>query len=151
LVTEDNKPTVIIDYAHTPQALESTLKSLKEHSKKKLICIFGCGGDRDKGKRQLMAKVAEKYADEIFVTDDNPRTENTKNITDDIFSGFNSASKVQLIHDRKQAISQSIKQATSEDIILLAGKGHEDYQIIGDIKHPFSDVLVVKACLEEAE
>jgi len=151
VIKEDNKPAIVIDYAHTPQALESALKSLKDHSRKKLICIFGCGGDRDKGKRPLMAKVAENYADEIFVTDDNPRTENAENITDDIFTGFNDVSKIQLIHDRKQAISQAIKQASNEDIILLAGKGHENYQIAGDIKHPFSDALVVKACLEETE
>jgi UDP-N-acetylmuramoyl-L-alanyl-D-glutamate--2,6-diaminopimelate ligase len=149
VVAENSQPVVVVDYAHTPQALESALKSLKEHSQQKLICVFGCGGDRDEGKRPLMAKMAEAYADEIIVTDDNPRTEDAEKITNDIFSGFNDVSKIKLIHDRKQAISQAIKQAGNQDIILLAGKGHEDYQIIGDTKNPFSDVLVAKACLED--
>jgi UDP-N-acetylmuramoyl-L-alanyl-D-glutamate--2,6-diaminopimelate ligase len=142
-----HKPRVIVDYAHTPQALESALKSLKEHGAMKLICVFGCGGDRDKGKRSLMAKVAENYADEIIVTNDNPRTEDAEKITADICQGFDDISKVQLIHDRGQAISQAIKNSGEQDIVLIAGKGHEDYQIIGNVKHPFSDTLEVSKCL----
>ena len=151
VVTANNKPRVIVDYAHTPQALESVLKSLKEHNEKKLVCVFGCGGDRDKGKRPLMAKIAEDYADEIIVTDDNPRTESAEQITSDIFEGFDNASGVQLIHDRKQAIYQAIQNANEQDIVLIAGKGHENYQLVGDMKHAFSDVLVASQCLGVAE
>jgi len=151
VIAANNKPRVIVDYAHTPQALESVLKSLKEHSENKLICVFGCGGDRDKGKRPLMAKIAEDYADEVIVTDDNPRTENAEKITSDIFEGFNDISCVQLIRDRKQAIYQAVQNANEQDIVLIAGKGHENYQLVGDVKHVFSDVLVASQCLGVAE
>ncbi len=150
-VRVENKPLVVVDFAHTPQALESVLKSLKKHCHKKLICVFGCGGDRDKGKRPLMAQAAEAYADEIIVTDDNPRTENAENIIKDIQSGFKNTSNVKIINDREQAICSAIKTANEKDIVLVAGKGHEDYQIIGNEKHPFSDALVVKKYLGVSE
>ena len=147
----NNKPRVIVDYAHTPQALESVLKSLKEHGARKLICVFGCGGDRDTGKRSLMAKAAESYADEIIVADDNPRTEDAEKIFDDIKKGFSGTSQIQWIHDRAQAISHAIENANEKDIVLIAGKGHEDYQIIGSTKHSFSDAKTVADCLGVSE
>jgi UDP-N-acetylmuramoyl-L-alanyl-D-glutamate--2,6-diaminopimelate ligase len=139
-----NRPLAVIDYAHTPQALASVLGSLRAHCSGQLICVFGCGGDRDRGKRPLMATAAEQLADKVIVTDDNPRTENAKTICDEIFSGFSRSSNVTLIHDREQAIRHALANATSDDIVLIAGKGHEDYQIIGTEKHPFSDMEIVK-------
>jgi UDP-N-acetylmuramoyl-L-alanyl-D-glutamate--2,6-diaminopimelate ligase len=141
-----NKPLAVIDYAHTAQALTSALSSLRAHCAGKLICVFGCGGDRDRGKRPLMAAAAEQLADVVIVTDDNPRTENPQTISDEIFSGFNNSSVVTLIHDREQAIRHALTQAGTDDIVLIAGKGHEDYQIIGTEKRPFSDMQVVKNC-----
>lgn len=139
-----NKPLAVIDYAHTPQALTSVLTSLREHCAGSLICVFGCGGDRDRGKRPLMATAVEQLADSVIVTDDNPRTENAAAICDEIFSGFANPSAVTLIHDREQAIRHALSTATANDIVLIAGKGHEDYQIIGTEKLPFSDLQVVK-------
>lgn len=141
-----NKSLAVIDYAHTPQALASALGSLRAHCVGKLWCVFGCGGDRDRGKRPLMAAAAEQLADHVIVTDDNPRTEKAQAISDEIFSGFNHPEVVTLIHDREQAIRHALTQAGRDDIVLIAGKGHEDYQIIGSEKRPFSDMQVVKKC-----
>ena len=142
-----NKPLAVIDYAHTPQALASVLTSLRAHCQGRLICVFGCGGDRDRGKRPLMAAAAEQLADSVIVTDDNPRTENAVAISDDIFAGFARPDAVTLIHDRESAIVRALLQARVDDIVLIAGKGHEDYQIIGTSKRPFSDMQVVKKVL----
>jgi UDP-N-acetylmuramoyl-L-alanyl-D-glutamate--2,6-diaminopimelate ligase len=139
-----NKPLAVIDYAHTPQALSSVLTSLRDHCKGKLICVFGCGGDRDRGKRPLMATAAEQLSDSVIVTDDNPRTENAVTISDEIFAGFTNPLAATLIHDREQAIRHALSQAAVDDIVLIAGKGHEDYQIIGTEKRPFSDMQIVK-------
>lgn len=138
-----DKPLAVVDYAHTPDALEKVLQALRVHCKGKLFCIFGCGGDRDKGKRPLMAAIAEKFADRVMVTDDNPRTENPEEIFEDIFNGFREPKKIQREHDRALAIQQVIKQASSEDCVLVAGKGAENYQIIGKEKFPLSDVKIV--------
>ena len=142
-----NKALAVIDYAHTPQALASVLTSLRAHCQGRLICVFGCGGDRDRGKRPLMAAAAEQLADRVIVTDDNPRTENAITISDEIFCGFAKPDAVTLIHDREHAISSALAQARVDDIVLIAGKGHEDYQIIGNHKRPFSDMQVVKKVL----
>jgi UDP-N-acetylmuramoyl-L-alanyl-D-glutamate--2,6-diaminopimelate ligase len=147
----ENKPLVVIDFAHTPQALGAALKSLRQHCQQKLICVFGCGGDRDKGKRPLMAQAAGAYADKIIVTDDNPRTENAENIIKDIQTGFKNTSNVQIINDREKAICFAVENAKEGDIVLVAGKGHEDYQIIGNEKQPFSDTLIVKKTLGVSE
>lgn len=133
-----SSPTVVIDYAHTPQALINVLKVLQEHCVGKLWCVFGCGGNRDQGKRKLMAEAVERYADEIVVTDDNPRHEDPEAITSEIESGFSSP-KYSLIHDRKQAIEYAIKNAAYEDVVLIAGKGHEVVQIIKNEHMPFDD------------
>lgn len=139
-----HQPLVVVDYAHTPQALELVLRALKNHAgDARLYCVFGCGGDRDKGKRPLMASAAEVYADRIIITDDNPRTEDAEQVIQDIVTGFKYPEKIEIIRDRKQAIVQAIASASERDIVLVAGKGHEDYQIIGDIKYPFSDREIV--------
>ncbi|MDR3492040.1 MAG: UDP-N-acetylmuramoyl-L-alanyl-D-glutamate--2,6-diaminopimelate ligase [Gammaproteobacteria bacterium] len=142
-------PLVVVDYAHTPDALEKTLQALREHTKGKLYCLFGCGGDRDKGKRPLMASIAERYADKIIVTNDNPRFENPESIVTDILLGFTNLDKVIIEYDRLLAIQTIISHAKAGDCVLIAGKGAETYQIIQDQKQPFSDVEVVKEILGE--
>lgn len=144
----DGAPLIVVDYAHTPDALDKVLESLREHTKQKLICVFGCGGDRDKGKRPQMAKIAEKWADHIILTNDNPRHENPLAIADDIKAGFSHVDRVQIELDRSKAIQKSIQYATVGDCILIAGKGAERYQQVGDEKYPFDDVTEVKNYLE---
>ncbi|WP_455648234.1 UDP-N-acetylmuramoyl-L-alanyl-D-glutamate--2,6-diaminopimelate ligase [Lonepinella koalarum] len=143
-----HKPTAIVDYAHTPDALEKALQAARIHCNGKLWCILGCGGDRDNGKRPLMAKIAEQFADVVIATDDNPRTEEPTKIMADIVAGFEHANAVQIIHDREQAIKTAIQSAVENDVILIAGKGHEDYQIIGKVKHHFSDQEVVRKYID---
>jgi UDP-N-acetylmuramoyl-L-alanyl-D-glutamate--2,6-diaminopimelate ligase len=138
------QPLVIVDYSHTPDALEKALQALKPHCEGRLICVFGCGGDRDRTKRPLMAAIAERYADQVIVTDDNPRTEDPAQIVADIMRGFTSPTKIIVQHDRSKAINNSIQYATRGDCVLIAGKGAETYQQIGDIKIPFSDVEQVR-------
>ncbi|MFW2373376.1 MAG: UDP-N-acetylmuramoyl-L-alanyl-D-glutamate--2,6-diaminopimelate ligase [Gammaproteobacteria bacterium] len=142
--SENHEPLVVVDYAHTPQALELVLRTLRHHARAaRLYCVFGCGGDRDPGKRPLMAAAAETYADRVIVTDDNPRTEDAEQIIRDIEAGFKHPEKIEIIRDRKQAIVHAIASASEQDIVLIAGKGHEDYQIVGEIKYPFSDRGIV--------
>lgn len=145
------QPAVIVDYAHTPDALEKVLLALREVSvstEDRLICVFGCGGDRDRGKRAMMGLVAEKIADVCIVTSDNPRSEDPQQIISDVVSGM-SANKHEIIVDRAAAIERAIGQARCGDIILIAGKGHEDYQEIKGVKHSFSDVEVVMQALKK--
>lgn len=144
MLSVPNHPTAIIDYAHTPDALEKALQAARLHCHGKLWCIFGCGGDRDGGKRPMMARVAEQLADCVIVTDDNPRTEDAKQIVAEILTGFAQLDKINVIHDRAQAIQTALKTAMENDVILIAGKGHEDYQIIGKTKYHFSDQEVVR-------
>lgn len=133
-------PAVFVDYAHTPDAMDNVLKSVKGlKGKGKLWAVFGCGGDRDRGKRPLMAKSAETYCDKIVVTSDNPRTESAEAIVKEIEVGFSNQNSYTTIVDRRQAIEYAIKNADENDMILLLGKGHEDYQIIGKVKHHFDD------------
>ena len=141
--------SVIIDYAHTDDALKNVLTTLKPLCKGKLRVVFGCGGDRDKTKRPRMARVAEELADFIFVTSDNPRTEKPTDIIDEIVAGFekDNTQTIAIEPDRKKAIELAIKSAGKDDIILIAGKGHEDYQIIGTKKFHFSDKEIAKECL----
>lgn len=135
----ETQGTAIVDYAHTPDALEKALQAARLHCQGELYCVFGCGGDRDRGKRPLMAEIAEKLADKVIVTDDNPRTENPEQIMKDILAGFTQRSDVQVVHQRKQAIELALTQMKGKDVVLIAGKGHENYQIIGKVKHHFSD------------
>jgi UDP-N-acetylmuramoyl-L-alanyl-D-glutamate--2,6-diaminopimelate ligase len=134
-----NKPTIIVDYAHTPDALIKALQAARRHCVGQLWVIFGCGGDRDRGKRRLMAEAAEQYADHIMITNDNPRTEDQRQIIEDILQGIKVKDKVNIELDRYQAIKQILSLAKVDDTILIAGKGHEDYQIIGMEKRHYSD------------
>jgi UDP-N-acetylmuramoyl-L-alanyl-D-glutamate--2,6-diaminopimelate ligase len=133
-----DKPMAVVDYAHTPDALAKALGALREHCKGALWCVFGCGGDRDPGKRSIMGAIADELADRIIVTDDNPRSENPQEITRAILSGIQSGG-VRVIHDRGEAIGTALKEAQARDVVLIAGKGHEDYQIYGDTRRSFSD------------
>jgi UDP-N-acetylmuramoyl-L-alanyl-D-glutamate--2,6-diaminopimelate ligase len=132
------QPTVIIDYAHTPAALENTLLALREHFKQHILwCVFGCGGDRDQGKRPLMGEIAQRYADKVIITDDNPRHESSQSIINDILRGCPQPQAV--IPDRRQAISYALQHAQPSEVVLIAGKGHEQYQQVGEQKLFFSD------------
>lgn len=143
----NGKPWVVVDYSHTPDALEKALLALRAQTKGKLICIFGCGGDRDPHKRPLMAKVAEQLADQVIVTNDNPRNEDPKKIAHDILAGFAQTNTIQVQLNRMLAIAQGIQCATAEDCVLIAGKGAEHYQQIGQQKFPFSDVQIAQEFL----
>jgi UDP-N-acetylmuramoyl-L-alanyl-D-glutamate--2,6-diaminopimelate ligase len=140
------QPLVVVDYAHTPDALEQALTSLREHGAGKLICVFGCGGERDQGKRPQMAAIAERLADRVIVTDDNPRGEDGDAIVAQIIVGFTRAHTIK--RDRAQAIALAVREAQVGDIVLIAGKGHEPYQEIAGVKHPFDDLIVARQALE---
>lgn len=142
-------PLVVVDYAHTPDALEQVLRTLRQYCTGQLWCVFGCGGERDRGKRPLMGKVAEYYADRIVITDDNPRHEDAKQIIAEILQGLVRPDTVVVEHDRRRAIEHAISCAQSEDIVLIAGKGHETYQILGDNTIAFSDSLEARLVLSE--
>lgn len=140
-------PAVYIDYAHTPAAVEAALQALKTPGKGKLWCVFGCGGDRDAGKRPLMARAAERFADHIVVTSDNPRRESPQAIIDQIVAGLSNSAAATVIQDRAAAIAWAIGKASPDDTILVAGKGHENYQIVGDTRLNFSDHAAAAANL----
>jgi UDP-N-acetylmuramoyl-L-alanyl-D-glutamate--2,6-diaminopimelate ligase len=162
-----DQPTVVVDYAHTPDALEKVLLTLREVNEggdtgegyaggcpeaapppfRRLICVFGCGGDRDRGKREMMGRIAERFADLSVVTSDNPRSEKPEYIIADITVGM-TENKHQIVVERGAAIAQAIAQARAQDTVLVAGKGHEDYQEIAGVKHPFSDVAVAEQALK---
>ncbi|WP_413586429.1 UDP-N-acetylmuramoyl-L-alanyl-D-glutamate--2,6-diaminopimelate ligase [Bdellovibrio sp. HCB274] len=154
-VPNNKNLSIFVDYAHSPDALENVLTALTNvreslKSNAKIWTIFGCGGDRDKGKRPLMAEMALKFSDAVVVTSDNPRTEEPQTIIDDILKGVTAQdkNKVTVMVDRKDAIHAAINKAQEGDVILIAGKGHEDYQIIGTTKYPFSDVQVAEQALQ---
>ncbi len=138
-VGANESPAVYVDYAHTPAGLEAALRSLRAHGRRALWCVFGCGGDRDRGKRPLMGKTAARLADRIVVTNDNPRSELPGNIITDVLQGAGEHADAIAIEDRATAIAFAIHEAAEEDIILIAGKGHENYQLIGDQRLAFSD------------
>lgn len=135
---------IYVDYAHTPDALERVLRALRPITPGRLVVLFGCGGDRDRGKRPQMGALARRLADTVYVTSDNPRTEDPQVIIDEILAGIEDSREIKVEVDRRQAISQAVAQLSAGDTLLIAGKGHEDYQVIGTTKHHFSDV-------EEAE
>ena len=142
-------PLIVVDYAHTPDALEQVLKSLRAQltANAELICVFGCGGDRDQGKRPLMGKVASGLASRLIVTSDNPRSESPASIIQAVMAG--AGEKATSIECRADAIKQAIKTAKKGDVVLIAGKGHEDYQEIAGVKYPFSDMQVAQETLQE--
>lgn len=136
-------PLVVRDYAHTPDALERALRALRQITAGRLICVFGCGGDRDRGKRALIGQAADELADYSIVTSDNPRTESPDSIIDDIVAGMKTGNH-ERVTDRRDAIARAISRAGAEDLILLAGKGHETYQIRGTEKFPFDEKQIVQ-------
>jgi UDP-N-acetylmuramoyl-L-alanyl-D-glutamate--2,6-diaminopimelate ligase len=142
------QPLVVVDYAHTPDALEQALISLRAHCAGKLSCVFGCGGERDAGKRPLMGAIAERLADRVIVTDDNPRSEDGDAIVRQIMSGLSRPERAVLERDRAAAIALALRSAQSGDAVLIAGKGHEPYQEIGGRRLPFDDLDVARRALE---
>ena len=152
LVPSDGDYAILIDYAHKPDALEKVLKTLRPVTRGRLIVLFGCGGDRDRGKRPIMGHIAAELADLCVVTSDNPRTEEPMAIIEEILSGMkNSTTAVQVIEDREKAIAWAIDKAGPGDVILLAGKGHEDYQVVGKEKHHMDEREIVAAVLAGRE
>lgn len=142
--TDSQGRQVVVDYAHTADALANALAALRPHVTGRLICVFGCGGDRDTGKRAEMAREAEQGADVVIVTDDNPRTEDPERIVRDIAAGFSGPGAYQVIHDRATAIARAIDSVEPGDLVLIAGKGHEAYQDVGGQRLPFSDAEQVR-------
>ena len=156
LFRSQSSATFVVDYAHTPDALENVLTSLKTHTTGDLWCVFGCGGERDQGKRPLMGKAAESLADKIILTSDNSRSEQTQNIIDDILSGLSEQSRqnsafVQVIPDRQEAVQAALHQARKSDMVVLAGKGHENYQIIDGQTLSYDERTYLKSLLQEGE
>jgi UDP-N-acetylmuramoyl-L-alanyl-D-glutamate--2,6-diaminopimelate ligase len=141
-------PRVVVDYAHTPDALEQVLTGLREHVAGRLVCVFGCGGDRDRGKRPQMGEVARRLADRVVLTDDNPRSEPPAQIVKEILAGIGDRIGVDIEHDRARAIVDSIKAAGPDDLVVIAGKGHETYQEVSGQKRPFSDIDEVRRVLQ---
>ncbi|HQV21724.1 MAG TPA: UDP-N-acetylmuramoyl-L-alanyl-D-glutamate--2,6-diaminopimelate ligase [Agitococcus sp.] len=142
--------TAVVDYAHTPDALEKVLHSLREHTQGQLWCVFGCGGDRDKGKRPLMGEIASRLADKVVVTADNPRSEPVSQILEQIVKGVTLNNNTYwVMADRKQAIHYALASAQTGDMVLIAGKGHEDYQEIHGVRYPFDDAAIVQHFLEK--
>ena len=146
-----DKPLAVVDYAHTPDALEQVLLTLRPLCRGQLWCVFGCGGNRDRGKRPQMGAIAERYADHVILTDDNPRQEDPTSITDEILAGIHVKSRVQIIHHRAEAIAYAVGRAQRDDVVLIAGKGHEDYQEIKGQRRAFSDRVEVTELLGAVE
>jgi len=140
-------PLAIVDYAHTPDALAKALRAARRHCRGQLRVVFGCGGDRDPGKRPLMGEIAAELADESVVTDDNPRSEPPERIVQQILSGMPAGAVVRVEHDRARAIRATLERSGSQDVVLIAGKGHEEYQIYGSERRPFSDQRVAREAL----
>jgi UDP-N-acetylmuramoyl-L-alanyl-D-glutamate--2,6-diaminopimelate ligase len=138
----DGRPLVVVDYAHSPDALEKCLAALRDVARGhggRLVCVFGCGGDRDRGKRPLMGEAASRHADFVWLTSDNPRSESPAAIIDEIRPGVRVAHDVRV--DRREAIRAAVGTARADDVVLIAGKGHEPYQEIAGVRRPFADVV----------
>ncbi|NOX76281.1 MAG: UDP-N-acetylmuramoyl-L-alanyl-D-glutamate--2,6-diaminopimelate ligase [Gammaproteobacteria bacterium] len=146
---DEHSPLVVVDYAHTPDALKQVLQALRQHTLGRLVCVFGCGGDRDKSKRPLMARIAEQLADRVIITSDNPRSEAPDIIVADILNGLERVDDAAVIPNRATAIEQAVSAASPGDVVLVAGKGHEQFQWVGDKKRPFSDADEVEWALAE--
>jgi len=146
-----DQPLVMVDYAHTPDALQHALQAMRMHGQGHLWCVFGCGGDRDTGKRPLMGAVADEHADEIVLTDDNPRTEDSTAILSQIQAGIKRQKNLHVESDRERAIAYALAHAGADDVVLIAGKGHEEYQLVGDRRLPFSDINVARQILTGAQ
>ncbi len=142
-------PLMVVDFAHTPEGLRQAALAMREHVEADLWCVFGCGGDRDRGKRAEMGAVAQQHCDHIVLTDDNPRSEDGDAIIADIRGGLAPATVPLVERDRAQAIRQAVARARSGDGVLIAGKGHEAYQIVGQEQRPYSDQAVVRQIIDE--
>ena len=140
-------PVVVVDYAHTPDALMVALAAMREFCSGRLICVFGCGGERDRGKRAQMGQVAERLSDQLVLTNDNPRRESDQAIIEDILEGISNPLSVRICKDRGQAIQQAVAMAAANDVVLVAGKGHENYQQVGGARIAFCDGEQVKQAL----
>ncbi len=149
-IVAPGRALAIVDYAHTPDALAKALRAARSHCSGRLNVVFGCGGDRDAGKRPLMASVAAAMADDIVITDDNPRSEPAAGIVDDILAGLPQDRRATVIHDRGSAIRHALEHATAGDVVLIAGKGHEDYQLVGAERRHFSDRELVQSIYRPA-
>jgi len=147
---EPGQPVVVIDYAHTPDALTQALQAVKAHLGGRLTCVFGCGGNRDRGKRSEMGQAAESLADELVITSDNPRFESVNSIINDVLGGMQDPKRVRVEPDRAAAITCAISNSGPGDIVLVAGKGHETWQEVAGQKLPFSDEAVIRAALGAA-
>lgn len=145
----NDKPLVVVDYAHTPDALKHALEAARAHTGAHMVCVFGCGGDRDTGKRPEMGAIAERLADRVILTDDNPRTEDGDWIITDILKGMENPSEVLVERDRATAIRKAVAESAAGDLVMVCGKGHEDYQLVGDQRLDFSDSEHVQQALEE--
>jgi len=145
----NESPAVLRDYAHTPDALERALTAVRPFVRGRLVAVFGCGGDRDRGKRPVMGEIAERLADLAIVTSDNPRTEDPEAILDEIERGMRGTNH-ERITDRLEAIQRALAIASAEDVILLAGKGHETYQVRGTTKYPFDEKEIVRSLMANA-
>jgi UDP-N-acetylmuramoyl-L-alanyl-D-glutamate--2,6-diaminopimelate ligase len=137
------QPLVLVAYAHSPDALAKVLDAARAHARGRVFCVFGCGGDRDPGKRPMMGAVAEAQADVVVLTDDNPRSEPSHAILEQILSGMRDPAAAHVIADRAEAIHFALAEADAGDVVVVAGKGHEDYQVVGHETRPFSDRAVV--------
>lgn len=144
----EGRPDIFIDFAHSPDSLERVLRVLRGFHPRRLLCVFGCGGDRDRSKRAPMGRIAASLADQVFLTSDNPRSESPAAIARDILSGVEQSGHISVIHDRQQAISSALAAAGPEDIVLVAGKGHEKTQEIAGVKSPCSDRAIVLQWLQ---
>jgi UDP-N-acetylmuramoyl-L-alanyl-D-glutamate--2,6-diaminopimelate ligase len=152
VVTAKRSPVVIVDYAHTPDALEKLLAFCRELSPRRIVTVFGCGGDRDRGKRPMMGRIAADLSDCVIVTDDNPRTEDPERIVREIVEGMaGGATPRRVIRDRREAIREAVRGAAEGDLVVIAGKGHENEQEYGTTRHPFNDVKEAEAALRDAE
>jgi len=150
----DNKMElpIMIDYAHSPESLQNILQAVKSYTRGKVISVFGCGGDRDSGKRPIMGEISGRIADFTIITSDNPRTEDPQKIVDQIEEGIKKTKgNYKVVVDRVEAIKEAMKMATKRDLIVLAGKGHEPYQEINGVKHPFDERIIVRQLVQELD
>lgn len=151
LLASDLQPAVVIDFAHTPDALAKALQGMRQHidANSRLWCVFGCGGDRDNGKRPLMGQIASEMADKVVLTDDNPRSENSAHIIEQILAGIETDTDIHIEADRQRAIEYAVNDAALEDMVLIAGKGHEYYQEIAGVKKPFNDYEIAMKAIQK--
>ncbi|MDP7455433.1 MAG: cyanophycin synthetase, partial [Gammaproteobacteria bacterium] len=149
IIGDSSDITAVVDYAHTPDGLKAALTALRDHFDGAIWCVFGCGGNRDKGKRPMMGEIAETYANHLIIADDNPRNEEGDEIVQHILSGIGDKSRASVLRDRAEAIAYAIEHAASGDVVLVAGKGHETYQDIGGNKLIFSDANQVRLALQK--